>query len=179
MQGRINWNLIFVAVILSAGAFLGHRYWFLKDKLIFPITERQSPVAGSYVKVISPNGGEFWKKTKEYLIQWDQKKLEVWGNKIVICVVASDVKGIVIEPKDKESDCYLYAKGSSVVKIALTDKQYWWKIPADIYSLFDSQPALYKIVLLVFDDRPQELRSAWAGLLAKDESDEDFIIAAD
>jgi|GEM_PF-6913081 len=136
-----------------------------------------------YITLISPNGGERWVAGKTYPIQWNQKGLEKWGNKVDICLIGLDITEKAISAKEnwRWSPCsYALSSGGLasylIARTTLTTGKYDWTIPPDIAKRFEFVPNNYKISLLVFDNLPPEGRTEWGGLIGRDESDNYFSI---
>lgn len=138
----------------------------------------------SFVKIISPNGGEVWEKGKNYTVQWEQKGLEGWGNIATICLEAFDVgKNEILSKKPEEGKngyCYIYppltSKPYLLAETNLVQGKYQWTIPGDISDKFEKIPSFYKIRIFVIDHLSVEGRSEWAGTISVDASDDYFSI---
>lgn len=190
---RTNWKYIVIVVILAVivgGGILGYWWWVGKEEI--KITEIKvlkkeaeipeeevEPALQPFIKLLSPNGGEKWIKGKNYVIQWNQKGLEHWGDVVTICLKGFDNEGNAISAKWEENLCYFYLEAYFIFEDTLTGKSYQWTIPKDISEKFERLPNFYKISLLVFDHLPPEGRTEWAGFIAGDDSDDYFSIIED
>ena len=80
-QGKANWKFLLIAIVLAVivgGGILG---WIKTQKIPpseLPEIEKPKEIkeGESYIKVISPNGGEEWMIGKTYEIKWESRGLE-------------------------------------------------------------------------------------------------------
>lgn len=137
-------------------------------------------VYDEYIEVIFPNGGEELIAGEDYKIQWEQNKLDKWGDTATICLVGFDNSKNKMKAKEENSLCYAFDNEETLIaKTTLSKKEYQWVVPKNITERFEESPSFYKISVAVYDSLPPEGRSEWAGFINSDGSDNYFTITSE
>ncbi|NIR45448.1 MAG: hypothetical protein GWN99_13660 [Gemmatimonadetes bacterium] len=144
-----------------------------------------------YLQIIRPNGGELLETGTEYDVTWQVNHDWIldYGNRVSLCLAAYDERAARIAPKEQvqAGDCfYLSISGwggfMPLGSVSLDNEEFTWAVANDLEDRFESEPAKYRLFLVVLDHRPPPEPAEgmpggdWAGLIVHDRSDGFFTL---
>ena len=169
--------VIGIVVIIGFAIFYSYQYIWVPEEEI-TISEKMPEKKGeeeTYIKVISPNGGENWRVGETYNVKWESGGLE--GKELYVCLTAvNDDKKYGVSAKKEWANCpygeYLIAKD-----VPITQGVYGWKISEGIEERFKITPGFYRIDLIYLPEEPMVPGQVWGAM--SDYSDGYFSIVGE